>query len=77
MDIPTALAQMRGKTIGALLREDGSARLQWPEPDGSLPDEMERYQVADARIQGDIVEMDLISPEASFTFYFEMGVVMP
>lgn len=52
MNADDALAQMRGKTIGALLRPDGSARLQWPNTDGTLPDDMSVYTVAGVRIEG-------------------------
>jgi hypothetical protein len=73
-----ALTAMRGREIGALLHIDGSVRLQWPDQDGGMPENMLRFTVADARLEGDavaVVAMDLINPDMSCTCRFTLGAI--
>jgi hypothetical protein len=75
-DFATAVQSMRGKQIGARFRMDGGARLQWPDENGRIPDDMTFYTVEDATLDGDTIVLHLRDGDFSFEFRFDIGAVM-
>lgn len=76
-DVHTALAGMRGKEIGLLMRPNGSARVQWPDAEGRLPANMRRFTVGNAVLNEGMVVMDLSDADMSCTFQFALEHIVP